>query len=227
MTKAILIEVVSEEDTDTEEEFRKDYESFVKEQLALIDAAGSRKNEPSKQLSSQTFSRCQQLFASRHSSDSTGLPTMKMRSSTTSLASASTAASLPSSPEGCTGYKGEALSFGRCQSGPASTETNVSGVATMFENPQLEPSNEDEGDGSCSFAEWALIAQKRCPDVRLEPVVPRHIPRLWLHKRLERPSDKREVEAASGSVHSAQMRAASPSLPTGSASKNKHWMLKA
>jgi len=216
MTKTLIIESVAKrEDLDTEDIFRNDYESFVEEQLALADPAVSVKIGPSRQLTSRTFDPRQESFEGRQSSDSTGLRTMKKWSSTTSLASVSTATSSPnSSPRSV--YRGEELSSGRCQSGRTSIETSLSRSNTMFENPLIGLSNEDEGGESFSFAEWALTAHKRCRDARFEPVAPRPVARLWLHKLIDSPSDNREV------------RALSPVLPSASSPrKHKHWMLKA
>jgi len=219
MTKTILLKSVAEqEDSDTKDIFHNDYESFVGEQQVLTHPAGSVKIGPSRQLSARTFYCRQESYEGRQSSDSTSLRPIRKSGSTTSLASASTAAGSPNSSPG-SAYRGEELSFGQCQSGRSSIETSLSRSTTMFENPQIGLSN---GDESCSFAEWALAAQKRCPDARLEPGTPRPVARLWLHKVIEKPSDEREAQVSS------QVKAPSPLLPsTSSSRKHKHWMLKA
>jgi len=206
MTKTRLIEVAEHEDHDTEDIFRNDYASFVEEQLACTNPAGSSKIGLSRQLPSHTFPRRQDSFEGQQTLDSTGLRTMVKWSSTTSLASASTVTSSPNASPG-SGCRGEEFSLGRCYSGRASTETTLSCSTS---------------DGSCSFAEWALTAQKKCPGERLEPVAPRPVRRRRLHKLIETPSDEREAQTSS------QVRAVSPLQPsTGTPRKHTHWMLKA
>jgi len=222
MTRTILIESVAEQgDHDIGEISRNDDHSFVEGQHALPDPIGSVKIAPSRQLSLRLLPRRQESFESQLSFDSSGLRTMKRLGSTTSLASASTATGSPNSSPG-SAYRGEEWSFGRCQLGRASTETCLLRSATMPENPQMGLSNEDELERSCTFAEWAMTAQKRCPDARLEPGVPRPVPRPWLHKVIETPSDERETQISS------QARALSRLMPsTNSPRKHKHWMLRA